>query len=114
MVYSYGQFTGILDVSAILARTMPRCPDCQGVVRQYTTQRFNRVINRAVIDEMSKRFLVNGKTELQSIEQQVAELDRSLEDTRKDIIQSVRQAAAQSTKQLTPSKQSEISQKLKD
>jgi Inhibitor of growth proteins N-terminal histone-binding len=84
------------------------------VVRQFTTQRFNRVINRAVIDEMSKRFLVNGKTELQSIEQQVGELDRSLEDTRKDIIQSIDQAAAHLTKQLTPSKQSEINQKLKD
>jgi len=84
------------------------------VVRQYTTQRFNRVINRAVIDEMSKRFLVNGKTELQSIEQQVAELDKSLEDTREDIIQSIRQAGAHPTKQLTTSKQSEISQKLKD
>jgi hypothetical protein len=67
-----------------------------------------------VIDEMSKRFLVNGKTELQSIEQKVAELDRSLEDTRKDIIQSVHQAAAHSTKQLTPSKELGISQKLKD
>jgi Inhibitor of growth proteins N-terminal histone-binding len=67
-----------------------------------------------VIDEMSKRFLVNGKTELQSIEQQVWELDRSLEDTRKDIIQSIHQAAEHSTKQLTPSKQSEINQKLKD
>jgi Inhibitor of growth proteins N-terminal histone-binding len=114
MVYSYGEFTGLLDVSAVLARTIPRCPDCQGVVRQFTTQRFNRVINRAVIDEMSKRFLVNGKTELQSIEQQVGELDRSLEDTRKDIIQSIDQAAAHSTKQLTLSKQLEISQKLKD
>lgn len=63
---------------------------------------------------MSKRFLVNGKTDLQSIEQLVAKLDRSLEDTRKDIIQSVAQAAAHLTKQLTSSKQSEISQKLKD
>jgi hypothetical protein len=67
-----------------------------------------------VIDEMSKRFLVNGKKELQSIEQQVAELDRSLEGTRKDILQSIRQAAQHSTRQLTPSKQLEISQKLKD
>jgi hypothetical protein len=66
-----------------------------------------------VIDEMSKRFLVYGKTELQSIEQQV-ELDKTFEDTREDIIQSVRQAAAHLTKQLTSSKQSEISQKLKD
>jgi hypothetical protein len=109
---AHGKFTDLRDVSAVLARSIPRCPDCQGVVRQYATQRFNRVINRAVIDEMSKRFLVNGKTELRDIEQQVAQLDRSLEDTRKDIIQSLRQAGAPSMVQLTPAKQVEV--KLKD
>ena len=109
-----GEFTSLQDISAALAGSIPRCPDCQGVVRQYATQRFNRAINRAVIDEMSKRFLVNGKTELQDIEQQVAKLDYSLENTRKDIIQSIRQAEAHLTKQLTPAKQVEIGQKLKD
>jgi hypothetical protein len=109
-----GKFTGIRDVSAVLAMSIPRCPDCQGVVRQYATQRFNRAINRAVIDEMSKRFLVNGKTELQSIEQQVAQLDRSLEDSRKEITQSIRQAGAHLSGKLTPAKQKEIAQELKD
>lgn len=108
-----GEFTGLHDISAALALSIPRCPDCQGVVRQYATQRFNRAINRAVIDEMSKRFLVNGKTELQRIEQEVAALDHSLETTRKNIIPLIRQAEGQST-DLTPATQIEISQKLKD
>lgn len=62
-----GEFTGLRDVSAELARSIPRCPNCQCPVRQHCTERFNRVINRAVIDEMSKRFLVNGKDELRKL-----------------------------------------------
>ena len=63
-----GEFTGLKDVSAELSRSIPRCPDCQCPVRQHATQRYNRMINRAVIDEMSKRFLVNGQDELQVLE----------------------------------------------
>lgn len=38
---AYGGFTGLQDVSAVLARSIPRCPDCQCPVRQYATQRYN-------------------------------------------------------------------------
>jgi hypothetical protein len=31
-------FTGLKDVSTELARSIPRCPDCQCTVRQYATQ----------------------------------------------------------------------------
>jgi hypothetical protein len=111
---AYGKFTGLRDLSAVLASSIPRCPDCQSAVRQYATQRFNRAINRAVIDEMSKRFLVNGKRELQVIQQQVVQLDRSLEDSRKDIIKSLRPPGALSTVKLTPQKQVEITGKLQN
>ena len=84
-----GEFTGLQDVSAILARSVPRCADCQCPVRQYSTQRFNRVINRAVIDEMSKRFLVSGKEELRSLERQIAELEHDLEISRNEVISSI-------------------------
>lgn len=39
-----GEFTALKDVSTSLARSIPRCPDCQQPVRQYSTQRYNRVI----------------------------------------------------------------------
>ncbi|EXJ73565.1 uncharacterized protein A1O5_03326 [Cladophialophora psammophila CBS 110553] len=74
-----GRFTGLLDISGGLASKVPQCPDCQCPVRQYVTQRYNRLINRAVIDEMSKRFLVNGKMELRGLELQVDELENELE-----------------------------------
>lgn len=80
-----GQFTGLRNVSAELARSIPRCPSCQCPVRQYCTKRFNRVINRAVIDEMSKRFLVNGKDELRKLERQILELEQDLEQSRGEI-----------------------------
>ncbi len=53
----YGEYVGFRDISGVLTQSIPRYSDCQLPVRQYATQRYNRVINRAVTDEMSKRFL---------------------------------------------------------
>jgi hypothetical protein len=110
----YGGFTGLQDVSAGLAQSMPRCPDCQCPVRQYATQRYNRVINRAVIDEMSKRFLVSGRAELRELEQQVADLERSFETSRSEIIRSSHQAKTHFTANLTLAKTLEITRLLKE
>lgn len=55
------EITGLKDVSFEMASRVPRCPDCNCPIRQFATQRYNRIINRAVIDEMSKRFLVSGQ-----------------------------------------------------
>ena len=96
----YGDFTGIQDVSVALAQSIPRCPDCQRPVRQHCAKRFNRVVNRAVIDEMSKRFLVNGQAELRDLERQIMELDLELNDSRNDIINPLRQASAHYTGQM--------------
>ena len=109
-----GEFTGLRNVSAELARSIPRCPDCQCPIRQYCTQRFNRVVNRAVIDEMSKRFLVNGKEELRKLERQILELEQDFEQSRGEIINPIRQAAQHFTRQLTHAKISELTQNLKE
>jgi hypothetical protein len=85
----YGEFTGLKDVSGRLAPAIPCCPDCKCPVRQFVTQRYNRVINRAVIDEMSKRFLTTGRGELQELEQHIIELEQDLHKTREDIIREV-------------------------
>jgi hypothetical protein len=60
----HGYFTGLRDVSNELARSVPTCPDSKWRIRQFVTHRLNGVINRAVIDEMSKRFIVDGKERL--------------------------------------------------
>jgi hypothetical protein len=88
----HGEFCGFKD-TAELARAVPRCPDCQSPVRQDATHRYNRVINRAVIDELSKRFLVSRGHELQALEQQIAELERNLDMTCKDIINAIRRGS---------------------
>ncbi|KIW10744.1 hypothetical protein PV08_10043 [Exophiala spinifera] len=82
---TYGHFTGFADISGALASQIPRCPDCKRPVRQYATRRYNRLINRAVIDEMSKRFHVAGKTELRRLELQLDKLEKELESSRSNI-----------------------------
>ena len=80
-----GNILSLEDLSSKMASAIPKCPHYQRPVRQYATQRYNRLINRAVIDEMSKRFIVTGQTDLQEIEGKLTELETELEDTRSDI-----------------------------
>jgi BMFP domain-containing protein YqiC len=110
----YGEFTALKDVSGALAQSIPCCPDCKCPVRQFATQRYNRVINRAVIDEMSKRFLTTGRDELRELEQRIAELERSLGTTREEIMQPIRQAKTHVTSSLTQAKILEVTRILKE
>jgi hypothetical protein len=113
-VDGYGEFTGLKDVSGALAQSIPCCPDCKCPVRQFATQRYNRVLNRAVIDEMSKRFLTTGRDELRELEQQIAELERSLGTTREEIMQPIRQAKTHVTSSLTPAKILQVNRILQE
>ncbi|KAL8706505.1 MAG: hypothetical protein Q9201_000437 [Fulgogasparrea decipioides] len=69
----FGEYSALRDVSAELAQAIPQCPGCQRPVRQHSTQRYSRIMNRAVVDEMSKRFLVNGKNKPMRLEQNTVE-----------------------------------------
>lgn len=92
-VYTYdktGNIAGLKDISGAFAGKIPRCPDCQLPVRQYVTQRYNRVINRAVIDELSKRFLVHGQTEMRDLEERVGVIEKGLENSRAEITDATR------------------------
>ncbi|EFR02412.1 NFX1-type zinc finger-containing protein 1 [Nannizzia gypsea CBS 118893] len=81
-----GEFTGLKDISTNLAQSTPFCPDCKCPVRQFATQRYNRVVNRAVIDEMSKRFLSSGKDGLQELERQIDKLENWQRKTRENVM----------------------------
>ncbi|KAK2592854.1 hypothetical protein QQS21_009457 [Conoideocrella luteorostrata] len=84
-----GQFTGLADMSGALSSKVPQCPDCQRPVQQYITKRYNRVVNRAVVDEMSKRFLINGKTNLRVLEVKLRGLEKALEESRSRVCDSI-------------------------
>lgn len=69
-----------------LALRVPQCPTCREPVRQYATQRYNRVVNRAVIDEVSKRFIVSGQQKLQELLSKLRSVEQSLESTRSKLL----------------------------
>lgn len=105
-----GDFTGLQDISGDLVHPTSRCPDCQRAIQQYATQRYNRVINRAVIDEMSKRFLVSGKARLQDLEEKAHALELESEKSRKELLDLVRVDETN----LNPLKSLGIMENLKD
>ncbi len=57
---------------------VPLCPDCKQPIRQFATQRYNRVINRAVMDEISLKFFVTGKSKLQELQEEVKSVEEDL------------------------------------
>ncbi|KAF2632130.1 P-loop containing nucleoside triphosphate hydrolase protein [Macroventuria anomochaeta] len=80
-----GEYTTLKETEQ-LAASIPQCPTCREPVRQYATQRYNRVVNRAVIDEMSKRFIVSGQQELQELSKRLQSVQESLESTRSRLL----------------------------
>jgi hypothetical protein len=73
-----GKFDGLRDVSASLSGSMPSCPDCRVPIRQFVTKRYNRVINRAVMDETAKRFFTKGHVDLESLQSRLTEIENEL------------------------------------
>lgn len=80
-----GRFVSLID-DAHLAVAVPQCPSCRTPIRQHDTQRYNRIINKAVIDEMTKRFIVSGQQQLQELERKLDKLGNALETTRKSVV----------------------------
>lgn len=90
-VYEVNPMTGVyfaLRDNEQLAASIPQCPTCREPIRQYVTQRYNRVVNRAVIDEMSKRFVVSGQQELQELWNKFRRIEQSLGSTQSKLLPS--------------------------
>ncbi|EXK49644.1 hypothetical protein FOMG_02133 [Fusarium oxysporum f. sp. melonis 26406] len=71
-----GQFLGLKDLSGSFSKNMPLCPTCNQPIRQYAPKRYNRLINRAIMDETTKQFLVKESNELYETELKLRELEQ--------------------------------------
>ncbi|KAK4236384.1 hypothetical protein C8A03DRAFT_45620 [Achaetomium macrosporum] len=76
-----GSYNGLREVAGEFS-AVPACPDCRVPIRQFATRRYNRVVNKAVLDETSKRFLVSGRHRLDELEKQATDVETSLTDSR--------------------------------
>jgi hypothetical protein len=81
-----GRFVSLIDNLELQAK-VPKCPGgCDMPIRQFVTQRYNRLINRAVIAEQSRRFIATGMQELQELESNTDELRDELDGSRKALM----------------------------
>ncbi|KAK4182162.1 P-loop containing nucleoside triphosphate hydrolase protein [Podospora australis] len=77
-----GEYYGLQDLSGAFSGRIPACPDCRVPIQQYSTRRYNRVVNKAVIDETVKRFLVHGRQRLQNFQKRFNESEKALVSSR--------------------------------
>ncbi|KAM0493919.1 hypothetical protein ACHAP8_008943 [Fusarium lateritium] len=80
---NFGNFTGLKNISGSLAQKTPCCPDCKRSIRQFATRRYNRVINRAVMDEICKCFLIKGQAALDKLNHKLVKLETALAASRR-------------------------------
>ncbi|KAL5118296.1 hypothetical protein ACEQ8H_003806 [Pleosporales sp. CAS-2024a] len=80
-----GRYAGLIE-NPQLAAAVPQCPYCKTPIRQWVTQRYNRLVNKAVIDEMTKRFIVSSQQELHELETALETLECNLESCRTLVI----------------------------
>ncbi|KAJ5154999.1 uncharacterized protein N7500_010438 [Penicillium coprophilum] len=73
-----GKFEDLRDLSSSLATAIPSCPDCKQPIRQFVTKRYNRAVNRAVMDETYKRFLAKGRKDLANLESRLNDIEHKL------------------------------------
>ncbi|KAL4887238.1 hypothetical protein BJY04DRAFT_181 [Aspergillus karnatakaensis] len=78
-----GDFIALRE-SAKLWQFVPRCPDCQAQIRQYSTQRYNRVINKAVLDETTRGCIVSGTARLRHFTLAVNELEKRIQTSKEE------------------------------
>ncbi|KAI2478280.1 NFX1-type zinc finger-containing protein 1 [Pyrenophora tritici-repentis] len=84
-----GGFISLIDNRELQA-VVPKCPGGCGVpIQQHATQRYNRLINMAVIAEQSRRFIATGMQEMQELEGKIDELQDNLDGSRKKLTASL-------------------------
>ena len=79
-----GELTDLKDISGAMVEKVPSCPDCNCPIRQFATRRYNRVVNKAVMDETSRRFLVSGREKLGVLGDRLAKIVESLQKLREE------------------------------
>ncbi|SPQ24370.1 6dcb3be8-b1ad-4d1b-a7d1-e20cabd9a2fd [Thermothielavioides terrestris] len=80
-----GRYNGLQELSGALT-AIPACPDCRVPIRQFATRRYNRVVNKAVLDETSKRLLLAGRHRLDELERRVTDIEKELSESRDAVI----------------------------
>jgi len=65
-----GNCVSLKEESARHLEVVPTCPKCKTRIKQSVTKRYNRDINQAVLDEMSRRYLIASRENIATIEKQ--------------------------------------------
>ncbi|KAF1956385.1 hypothetical protein CC80DRAFT_563213 [Byssothecium circinans] len=105
-----GEITGLKKMPQ-LATKIPACPHCQTPIRQHATQRYNRLINRAVIDQMTQRFITTSQEEFYKLDERLVIIENDFEASSATSIPPPRGQLTTETEATVASKITELLQK---
>ncbi|KAF8540975.1 AAA domain-containing protein [Trichophaea hybrida] len=76
-----GYFNGITYPSGDLEQPFPSCPKCRQPLRQYSVRRYGRVINMAILEQMTKRYISSSASKYTSMVSEVATIETGFRDS---------------------------------
>lgn len=81
-VDAHGNYTGFIDPEGRLDEQIPKCPTCRQPFLQYSVRRYGRVINRAAIMEMTRRFLANNSSKYRKLVDTLSGVEQNIYESR--------------------------------
>lgn len=84
-----GNYTGFVDPEGQLNEQTPRCPTCRQPFLQYSVRRYGRVINRAAIMEMTRKFLASTYSQYKTLADTLSGVEQNIYESRSSFLATV-------------------------
>lgn len=84
-----GNYTGFIDPEGQLDEQTPKCPTCRQPFLQYSVRRYGRVINRAAIMEMTRRFLASTSSQYKALADTVSGVEQNIYESRDSFLATI-------------------------
>lgn len=84
-----GNYTGFVDPEGQLNEQTPRCPTCRQPFLQYSVRRYGRVINRAIIMEMTRKFLASNHSQYKTLADTLSGVEQNIYESRTSFLTTV-------------------------
>lgn len=96
-VDSQGNYTGYIDPEGRLDEQTPKCPTCRQPFLQYNVRRYGRVINRAAIMEMTRRFLASTNNQYEILADTLSGVEQNIYESRDGFLATISSPNVQNT-----------------
>lgn len=106
---SQGDYTGFVDPEGQLNEQTPKCPTCRQPFLQYSVRRYGRVINRAAIMEMTRKFLATTYSQYKTLADTLSRVEQNIYESHSSFLATI---SAPDVRKTTKQRDAELKERL--